>query len=90
MSYCQDGGSGYTLAVAHSYCYELLMLRTYVDALKTYIRVYLYACSSEFNCCIQTIATIYSLQKNYMPSTPVSCNTTHTHLSLVCQMLCSQ
>ena len=24
-SYCRDGGSGYHMAVAHSYCYELLI-----------------------------------------------------------------
>ena len=24
-SYCPDGGSGYHMAVAHSYCYELLL-----------------------------------------------------------------
>ena len=26
MSYCKDGGSGYHMAVAHSYCYELLIV----------------------------------------------------------------
>ena len=29
-SYCPDGGSGYHMAVAHSYCYELLVLVRYI------------------------------------------------------------
>ena len=35
MSYCRDGGSGYHMAVAHSYCYELLEI--FIDSVESMI-----------------------------------------------------